>query len=181
MTDPDQQPKPGTKRTNPLLWGAVAGGVVGDAGVSQSDPQHAEIRQHAASVPGIGCRHVLLLGLGSGEREELAWQPLVRAVPRRERAPSLVMVSRGALAPQVFPRGDVWLSESAAKPCSGKARMRSRSRQGCLRWQTGDCSRWMGLLLPRGRRGFARTDRSHQEVPQGRRRIGRREDRSGGR
>ncbi|WP_156384805.1 hypothetical protein [Devosia sp. Root413D1] len=29
MTDPDQQPKPGTKRTNSLLWGAVAGGVVG--------------------------------------------------------------------------------------------------------------------------------------------------------
>lgn len=29
MTDPDQQPKPGTKRTNPLLWGAVAGVVVG--------------------------------------------------------------------------------------------------------------------------------------------------------
>lgn len=29
MTDPDQRPKPGTKRTNPLLWGAVAGGVVG--------------------------------------------------------------------------------------------------------------------------------------------------------
>ena len=29
MTDPDQRPKPGTKRTNPLLWGAVAGVVVG--------------------------------------------------------------------------------------------------------------------------------------------------------
>jgi hypothetical protein len=29
MTDPGQQPKPGTKRTNPLLWGAVAGGVAG--------------------------------------------------------------------------------------------------------------------------------------------------------
>lgn len=29
MTDPDQQPRPGTKRTPPLLWGAVSGGAAG--------------------------------------------------------------------------------------------------------------------------------------------------------